>query len=99
MKLLIVVDIHRDHHHHRCGGNPYQKGEVRDIYPPRNFVAHSRHHQTVDELAGVGVETQQAQCREDPHPRVVAPVADEGDAHTTRQEYKVVSNRRPHTSK
>src|ERR1041385_2956449 len=99
VKLLIVVNVNRNDHHH-CGGRyAHEKGEVRDIDSPGDFVAHSSDYQTMNELLGVRVESEEANCGQGAHPRVISPVAHEGDSRAAPEKDEVVANRSDHTSK
>ena len=99
VELLVVVDVDRDDHHHRRRGHADEEGEVGDINAPRDLIAHAGGDQAVHQLLGVGVEAEQADHRQNAHPRVVAPVADEGDAPAAPEKNQILAGRAPHTSK
>ena len=99
MQLLVVVDIDRDHHHHRRRRDADQEGEVGNIDAPRHLVAHAGDDQPVGKLPGVGVEAQQAEDRQHPHPGVIAPVPHKRQAAAAPQEDQIIPHGLPHTSK
>jgi hypothetical protein len=78
---LVFVDVGRDHHHHRPGGEADGEGEVGDVQPPRDVVTHGGEAHAAHNLLGPGVHAHERQRREQGHPGVKRPAAVGGDTH------------------
>jgi hypothetical protein len=83
---VVAVEVRGDHHHHAARGEADGEGEVGDVEPPRDVVAHARHAHAVHDLLGPRVDAHEHHGGEHGHPDVEGPVAVGGAVEHLREE-------------